>query len=319
MVTGITLAIFLKLMFVSEIVENDQGVVICFEGKHEGSLFKSSKDYESLLSTAKEGLAQHTPVVVSMDKSGNIVALRYPKEGSVKYIGDEDSEQLQVDFGGYASIFHLAKNTPDYEKILKLLKQSLHEHEKNPYSLWLATDIHRDRSASLNAITTWITDAVPMIRRKKEEKSKIAFIADVLEKSNSSRIRIEGEEYADLESGDREVADGIVARAKESFRRRCPVSVGKDQSGKITSLYFVDCDYVKSIKEGTENKLEIEFRGHLTYPYFLAKDHPDYKKIYDLLQNALAKKSRVWIDIGDGSMISDIFSTNIMYKNDDQH
>ena len=81
--------------------------------------------------------------------------------------------------------------------------------------------------------------------------------------------------------------------AQRSQSRQHPVGVAIDESGDILEISRADSDLVAKLAPGEEGRIDIFFQGH-DGKFHLAKNHPEFDHLSEMLKRSLNEEKRVW-------------------------
>lgn len=95
----------------------------------------------------------------------------------------------------------------------------------------------------------------------------------------------------------------FVTLAQEALADKSPVGVQLGNNGTIERMGLADSDFVIELAD-RENELSVYFQGHDGI-FDLRHDHPDFRRLKDLLARARDSKKRVWFASGRGNVIED--------------
>lgn len=120
----------------------------------------------------------------------------------------------------------------------------------------------------------------------------ILLVVKEIQDNTVTTINFEGGKTAKLPKARKDYHD-FMELARESLQRKYPVAVQLAEPDTITELVRADCDVVRKFVERDKESMEIQFKGHDGI-FFLRRDHPDFKRISDVLNRSIKEKKWVW-------------------------
>ena len=87
--------------------------------------------------------------------------------------------------------------------------------------------------------------------------------------------------------------DYFLSLAQRSRERQHPVAASLDAQGQIADMARADNDVPAGVGDHDAERVKVAFMGH-DGTYFLRKDHPRFKRLGDILRDAVKAKARVW-------------------------
>jgi hypothetical protein len=114
------LALTLKLMFVNNVHETDQGTVILFQTGERGMLRVGTENYRYCVTLAQRALARQHPIGVDLRKDELIARIGRADSDFVTALADRERE-VSVYFQGHDGIFHLHRDHPEFQLLKALL------------------------------------------------------------------------------------------------------------------------------------------------------------------------------------------------------
>src|SRR5687767_6364655 len=87
--------------------------------------------------------------------------------------------------------------------------------------------------------------------------------------------------------------DYFLRLAERSLQRQHPVAVSLTRPDKIVELARADNDIPAQFVEHDRDRMKVMFQGHDGI-FYLRRDHPEFKRIGEVLQQSIKDKKRVW-------------------------
>jgi hypothetical protein len=87
--------------------------------------------------------------------------------------------------------------------------------------------------------------------------------------------------------------DYFMRLAQRSLDRKHPVAVSMAKPDKIVELARADNDIPAQFSEHDKERMKVVFQGHDGI-FYLRRDHTEFKRISEALQQSIKEKKRVW-------------------------
>ncbi len=124
-----------KLLIVSDLTESDTVATLTFADKKTATLPKTEKDYDYFIKLIKRGYERKHPVMLTINKAKAVTDVgRSDNDIAVSLPDDDANRRVKVMFQGHDGTYFLQRDHADFDKLHKLLTDSV----ANKKRLWFA-------------------------------------------------------------------------------------------------------------------------------------------------------------------------------------
>lgn len=124
-----------KLLIVSDLTESDTVATLTFADKTTATLPKSEKEYDYFIKLVKRGYERKHPVMLTISKAKTVTDVgRSDSDIAVSLLDDDTNRRIKVMFQGHDGTYFLHRDHADFDKLHKLLTDSV----ANKKRLWFA-------------------------------------------------------------------------------------------------------------------------------------------------------------------------------------
>ena len=115
----------LKLLVVKDVQQAESEVVVSFVDGQQGRLPQSHEQYDYYIRLVGRSQSRRHPVAVSIARPDKIVELARADNDFAARLMDHDAERMKVVFHGHDGTFYLRKDHPEFQRIGRLLQESI--------------------------------------------------------------------------------------------------------------------------------------------------------------------------------------------------